>query len=175
MENDILDSLNDLGYEGHLVDEAFFGKALDGGPKSMDYTKLVHILSEEIKQLCNVEETVNMINDPDESSTFLLELSHLSSRLQSREDKLLLLDYLISELMAAKIVNVDAPKIETPTARDLKEILITLKFNKPPPNITPEILFSKVEAKVKETIQKEVVRPSERQEGSNTNNIQAQT
>ncbi|XP_050680084.1 protein FAM98A isoform X2 [Leptidea sinapis] len=180
MENDILDSLNDLGYEGHLVDEAFFGKALDGGPKSMDYTKLVHILSEEIKQLCNVEETVNMINDPDESSTFLLELSsflkelgcpyrklvtgHLSSRLQSREDKLLLLDYLISELMAAKIVNVDAPKvktgmdivvIETPTARDLKEILITLKFNKPPPNITPEILFSKVEAKVKETIQKE--------------------
>ncbi|KAF9793885.1 hypothetical protein SFRURICE_007416 [Spodoptera frugiperda] len=166
MENDILDSLNDLGYEGPLTDEASFAKALDGGPKSLDFTKLVHILAEEIKNLCNLEETVNMMNDPDESSSFLLELSsflkelkcpykklvtgHMSSRLQTKEDRLLLLDYLISELMAARMVNVDGPKDkqaagmeivvqESPTARDLKNILIALKFNKPPPNITAEI------------------------------------
>ncbi|KAH9642414.1 hypothetical protein HF086_007546 [Spodoptera exigua] len=118
MENDILDSLNDLGYEGPLTEEAAFAKALDGGPKSLDFTKLVHILAEEIKKLCNLEETVNMMNDPDESSSFLLELSsflkelkcHMSSRLQTKEDRLLLLDYLISELMAARMVNVDGPK-----------------------------------------------------------------
>ncbi|CAH1642481.1 unnamed protein product [Spodoptera littoralis] len=182
MENDILDSLNDLGYEGPLTDEATFAKALDGGPKSLDFTKLVHILAEEIKSLCNLEETVNMMNDPDESSSFLLELSsflkelkcpykklvtgHMSSRLQTKEDRLLLLDYLISELMAARMVNVDGPKDkqaagmeivvqESPTARDLKNILIALKFNKPPPNITAEMLFAKLEAKLKETIQKE--------------------
>ncbi|XP_045507958.1 protein FAM98B [Colias croceus] len=181
MENEILDSLNDLGYEGPLSDEVAFAKALDGGAKSLEYTKLVHILAEEIKKLCNLEETVNIMNDPDESSSFLLELSsflkelgcpyrklvtgHMSSRLQSRDDKILLLDYLVSELMAARMVNVDCPKEkpagmdivvqESPTAKDLKEILIALKFNKPPPNITPEVLFSKLEAKLKETIQKE--------------------
>ncbi|CAH2256356.1 jg3583 [Pararge aegeria aegeria] len=73
MENEILDSLNDLGYEGQ--DEVAFAKALDGGPKSLEYTKLVHILAEELKRLCNVEETISMMNSPDESSSFLLELS----------------------------------------------------------------------------------------------------
>ncbi|XP_072933899.1 protein FAM98A-like [Epargyreus clarus] len=182
MENDILDSLNDLGYEGPLSDEAVFSKAIDGGPKSLDFTKLVHILAEELKKLCKMEESISMMNDPDESSAFLLELSsflkelgcpykklvtgHMSSRLQTREDRLLLLDYLISELMAARMVSVDCPKEkqgagmeivmqESPTAKDLKDILITLKFNKPPPNITPEILFSKLESKLKDTIQKE--------------------
>ncbi|XP_063370346.1 protein FAM98A-like [Cydia amplana] len=180
MDNDILDSLNDLGYTGPLTDEAAFAKALEGGPKSLEYTKLIHILAEELKKLCNLEETVNMMNDPDESSSFLLELSsflkelgcpyknlvtgHMSSRLDTKEDKILLLDYLISELMAARIVGVDRPKEkpgmeivmqESPTAKDLKEILIALKFNKPPPNITVEMLFSKLESKLKDTIQKE--------------------
>ncbi|KAL0859894.1 hypothetical protein ABMA27_010226 [Loxostege sticticalis] len=182
MENDILDSLNDLGYEGSLTDEVAFAKALDGGPKSLEFTKLVHILAEELKKLLHLEETVNMMNDADESSSFLLELSsflkelgcpykklvigHMSSRLQSKEDRILLLDYLVSELMAARMMRVDCPKEksstgmdiimqESPTAKDLKEILIALKFNKPPPNITPEMLFSKLEAKLKDTIQKE--------------------
>lgn len=34
----------------------------------------------------------------------------MSSRLQSKDDRLLLLDYLISELMAARMVNVDRPQ-----------------------------------------------------------------
>ncbi|XP_037875986.1 protein FAM98A [Bombyx mori] len=181
MENEILDSLSDLSYEGPLSEEAVFAKAIEGGAKSLDFTKLVHILAEELKNLCHLEETVNMINDPDDSSSFLLELSsflkelgcpykklvtgHMSSRLQSKDDRLLLLDYLISELMAARMVNVDRPQDkgsgmeivmrESPTAKDLKDILITLKFNKPPPNITPEVLFSKLEGKLKDTIQKE--------------------
>ncbi|CAH2098757.1 unnamed protein product [Euphydryas editha] len=90
----------------------------------------------------------------------------MSSRLQTKEDRILLLDYLVSELMAARMINVDSMKDkqnsgmeivmqESPTAKNLKDILISLKFNKPPPNITPEILFSKLEAKLKDTIQKE--------------------
>ncbi|XP_059045734.1 protein FAM98A [Achroia grisella] len=182
MENDVLDGLSDLGYEGPLLDEVAFMKALDGGPKSLEFTKLIHILAEELKTLCHLEETINVMNNPDESVSFLLELSsflkelgcpykalvigHMSSRLQSKEDRLLLLDYMISELMAARMVSTIKPSKkkgsgmeivmqESPTAKDLKEILISLKFNKPPPNITPEMLFSKLEAKLKDTIQKE--------------------
>ncbi|KAM3968685.1 protein FAM98A [Aphomia sociella] len=182
MENDILDGLNDLGYDGPLLEELEFSKALEGGPKSLEFTKLVYILADELKKLCHLEETINMINDPDDSVTFLLELSsflkelgcpykalvigHMSSRLQSKEDRLLLLDYMISELMSARMVATDSPNEkkssameivmqESPTAKDLKEILISLKFNKPPPNITAETLFSKLEAKLRDTIQKE--------------------
>lgn len=64
-----------LSYEGPLSEEAVFAKAIEGGAKSLDFTKLVHILAEELKNLCHLEETVNMINDPDDSSSFLLELS----------------------------------------------------------------------------------------------------
>lgn len=37
---------------------------------------------------------------------------------------------------------------ESSTAGDLKTLLIALKFPKPPANITPRILFEKVETKV---------------------------
>nr|XP_032524312.1 protein FAM98A-like [Danaus plexippus plexippus] len=180
MENDILDSLSDLGYEGPLSNEEAFAKALEVGPKSLEYTKLVHILAEELKMLCSLEENVSIMNDSDESSSFLLELSsflkelgcpykklvtgHMSSRLQTKEDRILLLDYLVSELMAARMVSVDCVKEntgmqivmqESQTAKDLKDILITLKFNKPPPNISPDMLFAKLEAKLKDAIAKE--------------------
>ncbi|CAG9137101.1 unnamed protein product [Plutella xylostella] len=180
METDILDSLNDIGYEGPLSDEAAFTAALAAGPKSLELTKLVHILAAELKELLSLEETVSMMNSPDESNTFLMELSsflkelgcpytklvtgHMSSRLQCTEDCVLLLEYLVSELMAARMVRHDRPQTgpnmeivvqESPTARDLKNILISLKFNKPPPGITAEVLFAKLETKLKDTIQKE--------------------
>jgi len=34
----------------------------------------------------------------------------------------------------------------------LKNILVTLKFQKPPDNISPELLFSKLETKLSETL-----------------------
>ncbi|XP_013178388.1 PREDICTED: protein FAM98A [Papilio xuthus] len=182
MENDIFDSLGDLGYDGPLSDPDAFSKAIDDGLKSLDFIKLVCELAGELKTLCKVEESVNTINSLEETSSFMLELSsflkelgcpyrglisgHMSSRLQTKETRVTLLDYLISEIMAARMVSVDCPNEnqppnmdivmqESPTAKALKEILIALKFNKPPPNITPEVLFSKLEAKLKETIQKE--------------------
>ncbi|KPJ16343.1 Protein FAM98A, partial [Papilio machaon] len=223
-------------YDGPLSDPDAFSKAIDDGLKSLDFIKLVCELAEELKTLCKVEESVNMINSLEETSSFMLELSsflkelgcpyrglisghmssrlqtkeirvtlldyliseimaarmaelpifrhscmrhdlkyqdlkqpnlgHMSSRLQTKEIRVTLLDYLISEIMAARMVSVDCPNEnqppnmdivmqESPTAKALKEILIALKFNKPPPNITPEVLFSKLEVKLKDTIQKE--------------------
>lgn len=41
---------------------------------------------------------------------------------------------------------------ESDTARDLKNMLVTLKFQKPPDNISPEMLFSKLESKLQEVL-----------------------
>lgn len=67
-----------------------FAKALDGGPKSLEFTKLVHILAEELKKLLHLEETVNMMNDADESSSFLLELSSFLKELGCPYKKLVI-------------------------------------------------------------------------------------
>ena len=75
-------SISYFSYEGPLSDETAFTKALDGGAKSLEFTKLIHILAEEIKRLCNLEETVNIMNDADESISFLLELSSFLKELK---------------------------------------------------------------------------------------------
>ncbi|XP_077284283.1 protein FAM98A [Arctopsyche grandis] len=180
MENDILDALNDIGYSGLFLKPDAFPKMIEGGPKSVEYTGLIHKMSEELKSLCSLEESVNATEGPDDASSFLLELSSflkelgctyncfttgpMSARLQSNEDRLLLLDYLISELMAARMLSINNPQSkdsmevtiqESPTAKDLKDILMSLKINKPPANVTIDAIFSKVEAKLKEAIQKE--------------------
>jgi hypothetical protein len=50
-------------------------KALDGGPKSLEYTGLVEWLSKELKTFCKLDEHVNAISSSEDSSSFLLELS----------------------------------------------------------------------------------------------------
>ncbi|XP_063229367.1 protein FAM98A [Bacillus rossius redtenbacheri] len=179
MENDILDSLEDVGYAGPMLDEGGLEKALEGGPKSVEYTELVEWLSKELKVLCKLEEHVNAISSPDDSSSFLLEVSsflkeigcgysflmegHMSERLHTRENRLLLLDFLLTELQAARMMSVNKPDTsnimqvqlnESKTASDLKTMLIALKFPKPPANITPLLLFGKVEQKMKEVLAK---------------------
>ncbi|GFG39813.1 hypothetical protein Cfor_10588 [Coptotermes formosanus] len=179
MENDILDALEDLGYTGPLLEEGSLEKALDGGPKSVEYTGLVEWLSKELKTLCKLDEHVNAVSSAEDSSSFLLELSsflkelgcaysslmegHMSERLHTRENRLLLLDFLLTELEAARMIHVNKPDLsktmevqlnESSTASDLKTMLIALKFPKPPANITPALLFGKVEQKMKEVLDK---------------------
>ncbi|XP_067011250.1 protein FAM98B [Anabrus simplex] len=179
MENDILDTLEDLGYTGPLLDEGCLEKAVEGGPKSVEFTGLVEWISKELKSLCQLEEHVNAISTAEDSSAFLLELSsflkelgcvysclttgHMSERLDSRKKRLLLLDFLLTELEAARMVSINKPDTsksmqvhlsESSTANDLKTMLIALKFPKPPANITPALLFGKVEQKMKEVLSK---------------------
>lgn len=111
----------------------------------------------------------------------------MSERLHTRENRRLLLDFLLTELEAARMIHVNKPDLsktmevqlvssallfslderrkhllyvetlhmfcmfqnESSTASDLKTMLIALKFPKPPANITPALLFGKVEQKVK--------------------------
>ncbi|XP_063608002.1 protein FAM98A-like isoform X3 [Penaeus indicus] len=174
MENDILDSLEDLGYDGDISNETTLRAAVEGsegGPKSVSYTKLVAWITSELRVLAKLEEMVNATSSPDEHSSFLMELSAflkelgcphtqltegpVSQRLTSSETRLLLLDFLLAELMAARMLSSATPEQgmtvemrESEHARDLKALLIALGFPKPPANITPQQLFMKVEQKV---------------------------
>lgn len=48
---------------------------LSDGPKSVKYTQLVEWLSKELGSLCALDDHVNAIASPDDSSAFMLELS----------------------------------------------------------------------------------------------------
>ncbi|XP_046399941.1 uncharacterized protein LOC124166455 [Ischnura elegans] len=179
MENDILDALEDIGYTGPMLEDGALEKAIEGGPKSIEYTELVSWLSNELKTLCNLEEHVNAITSPDDSSSFIMEVSsflkelgcphksltegHLSERLTTKVSRILFLEFLVCELEAARMIKVKKPTNEkgmqvelkeSPTAGDLKAMLIALKFPKPPANITSSMLFGKLEQKVKEVVAK---------------------
>lgn len=67
---------------GPLSNEDEFLKAVKHGAKSMEFTKLIHILADEIQKLCRLEETVNVMNGPEDSSSFLLELSSFLKELR---------------------------------------------------------------------------------------------
>lgn len=52
----------------------------------------------------------------------------MSSRLQTKEDLLLLLDYLISELMAARMVKVDCPVDKQAAGMEIVMVCIIYKI-----------------------------------------------
>lgn len=174
METSILEDLRNLGKSISVKE---FKKLINGGPKSIKYTQLIEWLTKEIQTLLGLEEHVNAITSEADSSSFLLEVSsflkesgcsynsliagHVDDRLNSDENKLLLLDYLIGELRASRIINASTTKtkcnmqvtiIESNISKCLKEILMTLKFPKPPSDITTSSLFNKVITKLQDLI-----------------------
>ncbi|KAL1124809.1 hypothetical protein AAG570_001430 [Ranatra chinensis] len=178
---DVLDGLIEINYT--KLDKEDLKKAVDGGPRSLEYTQLVEWIANELRYLYKLDEHVGAISTPDDYTTFLLELSSFlkelgcqyscltsgttTERLQKQNDKLLLLDFLIRELQAARILSVQNPDEnsleltinESDTAASLKKMLIALKFPKPPSNISPDMLFSKVIPKAQELATKSVDAP----------------
>ncbi|KAJ8981702.1 hypothetical protein NQ317_003423 [Molorchus minor] len=145
LEENILNGLNLIGYNGPLLQKPQFP----------------------IRTLLGIDEEVNAISSPEDSVAFVMEitsflkelncpytsLTHglVSDRLQNVSDRLLLLDYLITELMTARILqekkpekNIELKLQETPEGADMRLILQTLRFPKPPPNISITTLFEKL-------------------------------
>lgn len=174
METVILEDLKNLGKSISLKE---FKKSVNGGAKSVKYTQLIEWLTKEIKILSGFEEHVNAITSETDSSSFLLEVSsflkesgcyyntlitgYVDDRLNSNENKLLLLDYLIGELKASRIINANSTNkksnmqvtlIESNASKCLKEILMTLKFPKPPKDINTSFLFNKVNIKLQDLL-----------------------
>lgn len=184
MENDILDSLEDLGYSGPALDDGVFDSFVENGPCQQQFTELVTWLTDQIKSFTGLEEHVNPITSSDDSAEFVMELSgflrelicpynHLyeggpvTERVNSKENKLQLLDYLTSELATIRVLAVKKPGLlkaadqnkpedmkESDVAKHLKFMLMALSFPKPPVNVTSFQLFSKVENKIKEILTK---------------------
>ncbi|XP_060072072.1 protein FAM98A-like [Ylistrum balloti] len=126
MENDILDSLEDLRYDGPLSEEQAFNDAVEAGPASVEYTKLVAWLTGQLRDFCGLEECANAINSPDEASNFIMELgsclrelncpykelfegTQVSDRLNTKKSRLQLLDYLTSELASVRMIAAKQP------------------------------------------------------------------
>lgn len=173
MEALILDDLKDLG---KTISAKEFKKIINGGIISIKYTQLVEWITKEIHILSGLEEYVNAISSEADSNSFLLEVSsflkesgcsyntlttgNFEDRLKSNENRLLLLDYLIGELRAARIINVNDNKksnmkvllIESNTSKCLKNIINILKFPESLQNITISYLFNKVNNKLQELL-----------------------
>ncbi|XP_017331207.2 protein FAM98A [Ictalurus punctatus] len=182
MENDILDSLEDLGYQGPLLEDVSLQAAVSGGAASPEFTKLCAWLVSELKLYCRLEENVHATNCPSEAEGFQLEMSGLlteltcpyscltrgdvTHRLLNDKDCQLLLTFLISELEAARMMLVNAPQrkaaedgVGGPVGcselfLELKGICVALGMSKPPPNITMFQFFSGIEKKLKEALSK---------------------
>lgn len=124
------------------MDPEELSKALEEGAKSIEFTKLVAWLAEQLCEFGDVEESVNVITTAEDSSHFLLELSSflkelgcvnqkltggsVNQRLSTRYDRLVLLDYLIIELMTSKILGLK--KSETKEQMELTIVSILQKF-----------------------------------------------
>ncbi|KFB36508.1 AGAP011248-PA-like protein [Anopheles sinensis] len=174
-EAQLLFELRNIGYEGPFLDQNYASTAILAGPQSGEFQDVVIWLTEEIRVLGKLDERVGKSDD---CSSFILELSaflkeltcpyanltsgHVSDRLQTLESKLLLLDYLINELMAFKMLESLKPKEksnvitlhESPTAAALKDICITLGMGKPPNNVPPKALFERINTSLDEVIRK---------------------
>ncbi|KAL1517950.1 hypothetical protein ABEB36_001646 [Hypothenemus hampei] len=168
LEDKILKGLEDIGYTGPLLKLPQLEAAVKIGQKHEEFTKLVSFLTNEIKTLLNIDEEVNAISSPEDSVVFVMEITSflkelncpyssltqglVSERLQNYSERLLLLDYLLTELMAARILHEKKPNRvielklhETPEGADMRQILQTLRFTKPPANINIKQLFDKLD------------------------------
>lgn len=67
--------LLDFRYRCTEIDKATLETALDEGPKNILYTEIVTYLTNELKVLCKIDEQVNTITAPEDSISFLMELS----------------------------------------------------------------------------------------------------
>ncbi|XP_031638120.1 protein FAM98A isoform X2 [Contarinia nasturtii] len=161
---EIIEFLNSVGYHGECIQMSFIENMLENGISSPNFRSLVSWLSGELSILQNVDERI----DPESEKTeFILELSSmlkelccpypvlisgsLAQRFQSKHDCLLLLNYLISELMAAKMCHKINPHkkvvieiLESSAAIALKAITQNLNLGKPPQSITPKFFFEKL-------------------------------
>ncbi|XP_055629535.1 protein FAM98A [Toxorhynchites rutilus septentrionalis] len=173
MEEQIIDELRNVGYDGPSLDRNYISTALAAGLQSEEFQDLVIWLTDEIRVLGKLDEKISKGED---ASVFVLELSgflkeltcpytdltsgHASDRLQTYDSRVVLLEYLLNELMAFKMIEALKPKeksnvitlFESPTAGALKDISITLGLGKPPNNIPSKILFEKINVRLDETI-----------------------
>jgi len=111
-----------------MLDSDKLSQALKIGAKSPDFTSLIAWFAEQLATFINIDETVNITTSADDASSFLLELSfflkeigcineklmtgHVNQRLANESERAILIEFLATELMASKLLEVKYPKEE---------------------------------------------------------------
>ncbi|XP_017546386.1 protein FAM98B isoform X2 [Pygocentrus nattereri] len=156
MESDILDGLDQVGYNGALDKEKALLTACEEGFSSQEYVALCRWLATKLDQLCDLES-----EKPDTSGKLFGELACpykglvsglMEGELKNKKDHLKIILFLVSELQAAQIV---ASKTRTDTKfkkqitplQDLQMICKALKLPEPSQQQTSE-LFPSIENQV---------------------------
>ncbi|XP_039992580.1 protein FAM98B [Xiphias gladius] len=149
MECDILDALEQLGYDGPLLEEEALLRAAEGGLASQDYVDLCRWLVSRLKPLCDLEESIT--SSPDDMDSLQVEMSGLLKELhcpyeevisgilkggvRNTKDHLKFVLFLSSELQAAQIVRSrqisDKREDENPVYQELLAISETLELPEP--------------------------------------------
>lgn len=171
MESDIQDALEDLGLTGELLEEGALTTATQGECLTADFMALCVWLTEQLNCLCTIQEHVS---EKEDEETFRMEMSGLLNELgcphsqllgvnglASQANRLLLLDYLTSELQALKMIGgEEEEKMEidnqaaSPALDQLKAILHALDLPQPSKESTVFDLFTQIETKVRELLSK---------------------
>ncbi|XP_030574741.1 protein FAM98B [Archocentrus centrarchus] len=166
MECDILDSLEQLGYDGPLLEEKTLLRAAEGGLLSPEYVDLCRWLSARLKPLCDLEESIT--SGPEDMDSLQLEMSGLLKELhcpyevsgilkgtgQNTKDHLKFVLFLSSELQAAQIVRsrqVSDKQDQNPVNQELTAVCETLKLPEPQGQETAGV-FSQVQNKVEKLL-----------------------
>ncbi|KAA8582065.1 hypothetical protein FQN60_008805, partial [Etheostoma spectabile] len=148
MECDILDSLEQLGYDGPLLEEKALLGAAASGLSSPEYVALCRWLTSTLKPLCALEESIT--SGPDDMDSLRVEMSGLLKELhcpyhelvsgitkgsvRNTKDHLKFLLFLSSELQAAQIVRsrgVSQKHRKSPVYHELLAICKTLNLPEP--------------------------------------------
>uniref|UniRef100_A0A3Q3NQJ1 Family with sequence similarity 98 member B n=1 Tax=Labrus bergylta TaxID=56723 RepID=A0A3Q3NQJ1_9LABR len=140
MECDILDSLEQLGYGGPLLEEKALLTAAEGGLSSAEFVDLCRWLASKLKPLCGLEESIT--SDPGDGLLKELHCPHedvvsgiLKGSVPVAKDHLKCVLFLSSELQAARIVSSrgasDERRGEGPACRELRSICENLKLPEP--------------------------------------------
>lgn len=171
MESDIQDALEDLGFRGELLDEGALVTASRGDCLTVDFMALCVWLGEQLNCLCPIQEHVS---EKEDEETFRMEMSGLLNELDCphsqilgvnglapQANRLLLLDYLTSEVQALKMIGgEEEEKMEidnqaaSPAFDQVKAILQALDLPQPSKESTVFELFSLIEAKVRALLSK---------------------
>ncbi|XP_038128543.1 protein FAM98B [Cyprinodon tularosa] len=170
MECDILDSLEQLGYDGPLLEEKALVGAAEGGLSSRDYVDLCRWLTSRLKLLCGLEESIT--SGADDLDSLRVEMSGLLKELQcpfegavsgvlrgstlTTKDHLKIILFLSSDLQAAIIVSggrgCDNHQVESLGQQELSAICKTLKLLEPAGKGVAEV-FSQLQNKVENLLQ----------------------
>lgn len=157
------------------MEEGVLRSTLEKGLDSDVFIDTVIAICLELKQLYSLQEAVSKPQGPADTDAFQLEMRsflqelhcpHESLKeldlLSSFKKKLLLVDFLVSELLTARILKmkkkdldgVEAMEVDDATgvhsvSANLKAILRAYRINEPPPNITVKQVYDKIIGKVK--------------------------